>query len=446
MTDGRPIAYLRRRFIPQPEQFSLLMEHTVVQGDRLDNVVAQYLGDPEQFWRVADAIVCGLPFLEAFKECSFMLRGIYLTLMIGPVVPVPVPKIVMDALTDISVTTASGASSGFQLTFTLSNQSPLQTIFLLTSGAPIKLLRVIIMVTINGTPDILIDGVVTNHEINPGKDSQHSILTMSGNDLTQVMDYQDFTGIPYPAMPAEARIALILAKYAVFGIVPEIIPSVFIDVPLPTETIPQQISTDLKYIQYLADKVGYVFYLIPGPSPVANIAYWGPDIKLGIPQPALNINMDAYTNVESLSFNFDNKSRVLPVINILNKETKIAIPIPVPDITPLSPPLGLIPPLPNDIKPIRGLAKYSPLQAIAMGLAKASDSAEAVTGTGSLDVLRYGRILKARALVGVRGAGLAFDGLYYVKSVTHKIKRGEYKQDFKLTRNGLVSTVSTVPA
>jgi hypothetical protein len=53
-------------------------------------------------------------------------------------------------------------------------------------------------------------------------------------------------------------------------------------------------------------------------------------------------------------------------------------------------------------------------------------------------------VLNARSLVGVRGAGQAFDGLYYVKSVTHKIKRGEYKQSFTLTRNGLVSTVSTV--
>ena len=55
-----------------------------------------------------------------------------------------------------------------------------------------------------------------------------------------------------------------------------------------------------------------------------------------------------------------------------------------------------------------------------------------------------GGVLNARSLVGVRGAGHAFDGLYYVKSVTHKIKRGEYKQSFTLTRNGLVSTVPTV--
>ena len=69
-----------------------------------------------------------------------------------------------------------------------------------------------------------------------------------------------------------------------------------------------------------------------------------------------------------------------------------------------------------------------------------------MSGDGHLDVLRYGRVLKARQLVGVRGAGTAFDGLYYVKSVTHTIKRGEYKQNFALSRNGLVSTVPRVPA
>lgn len=79
-----------------------------------------------------------------------------------------------------------------------------------------------------------------------------------------------------------------------------------------------------------------------------------------------------------------------------------------------------------------------------MGLAEAAENAEAVSCEGSLDVTRYGGVLQARQLVGVRGAGPAFDGLYYVKSVTHKIKRGSYKQNFMLTRNGLVSTVSTV--
>jgi hypothetical protein len=53
--DGKTIAYLRRRILPQPDRFTLLLEHTVVKGDRLDNVTSKYLGDPEQFWRVCDA-------------------------------------------------------------------------------------------------------------------------------------------------------------------------------------------------------------------------------------------------------------------------------------------------------------------------------------------------------------------------------------------------------
>ncbi len=55
MADGRIIVYIRRRFVPPPERFVLVQEHTVAQGDRLDNITARYLGDSEQFWRVCDA-------------------------------------------------------------------------------------------------------------------------------------------------------------------------------------------------------------------------------------------------------------------------------------------------------------------------------------------------------------------------------------------------------
>jgi len=53
--NGKTIAYVRRRFVPPPEHFELLQEHTVAEGERLDTITAQYLGDPEQFWRVCDA-------------------------------------------------------------------------------------------------------------------------------------------------------------------------------------------------------------------------------------------------------------------------------------------------------------------------------------------------------------------------------------------------------
>jgi hypothetical protein len=53
--DGRTLVYLRRRFVPSPERFTLLQEHAVAEGDRIDNLAARYLGDPEQYWRLCDA-------------------------------------------------------------------------------------------------------------------------------------------------------------------------------------------------------------------------------------------------------------------------------------------------------------------------------------------------------------------------------------------------------
>jgi nucleoid-associated protein YgaU len=53
--DGTVIAYLKRRFVPPPENFSVLQEHTVTAGDRLDNLAAHYIGDPTQYWRICDA-------------------------------------------------------------------------------------------------------------------------------------------------------------------------------------------------------------------------------------------------------------------------------------------------------------------------------------------------------------------------------------------------------
>ena len=375
-----------------------------------------------------------------------MLKGIHLTLMVGPVVPVPVPRVVLDALTSVEVTSADEGASGFSLSFTMSNRSPLPTLFLIAGGSPIPIVRVVIVATVNGTPNVLADGVVTKTQVMPGSDAEHSTLQVTGEDLTVMMDKIELTGLPYPAMPGEAIVAFILAKYMAFGVIPVIVPSILIDVPIPTSEIPTQKGTDLEYLQYLANRVGYVFYVEPGPVPLTNTAYFGPKIKVGVPQPALNINMDAHTNAEQISFSFNSQSRTLPVIFIQNKQTKVPIPIPIPDIGPLNPPLGALQPLPTKFKSLPETAKFSTTRAILLGLAEASKSADTVTGSGSLDVLRYGRVLKARQLVGVRGAGFAFDGLYYVNQVKHSIKRGEYKQSFNLGRNGLVSTIPLVPA
>src|SRR5580765_46477 len=109
----------------------------------------------------------------------------------------------MSALQSVEVTTSVGARSGFQLSFTLSNPSPLHTIFLLAANASLLALRVILVATINGTPSVLADGVITRQEVSAGPGAGVSVLTVTGEDLTTVMDRQEMSGIPYPAMPAE---------------------------------------------------------------------------------------------------------------------------------------------------------------------------------------------------------------------------------------------------
>ena len=137
-------------------------------------------------------------------------------------------------------------SSGFQLTFSIDKQSPLQILFLLTGGAPLLFMRVVIVVTVNGVASVLIDGVITNNEIAPGDQGSNSTLTITGKDLTALMDQSNWSGFPFPACPPEARVALLLAKYAFFGIVPLIIPSLLTDISLPIEQIPGQQGTDLQ--------------------------------------------------------------------------------------------------------------------------------------------------------------------------------------------------------
>jgi hypothetical protein len=378
-----------------------------------------------------------------------MLKGIHLTLLIGPVVPIPAPRVVIDALDSVEVRTAAGSASGFDLKLRISSKSELNQIFLIAAGqtaTPVTPpLRVMLIVTMNSFPHVLFDGVMTQVDVQAGQNKAPGQISIKGEDMTKVMGMLDFSGLPYPAMPIEARVALICAKYAAFGLIPLVIPVLFPDIPIPIERIPAHQGTDLAYLQQLAREVGYVFYVETGPAPGTNIAYFGPEIKIGVPQPALNIDMDAHTNVESLSFSFDPTKGVLPIVFIQNQVTRVPIPIPIPNINPLQPPLGLLPAPISNITMLRDTAKLNPMQAILRGLAEAGKSADAVSASGSLNVLRYGRLLRARQLVGVRGAGLAYDGLYYVQSVTSTLKRGEFKQSFNLTRNGLISITPRVP-
>lgn len=372
-------------------------------------------------------------------------NGIRLSLLIGPV-PIPAPREVVDALASVKVEMGAGETqSGFELTFDLPARSPLRTLFLLTGGGGgVPLMRVVLSVQIGGSTEPIVDGVATHVTMQPGAGGIGR-LVVRGKDLSALMDVIEIPGLPFPAMPPSARVLLILAKYAALGVIPIVIPSLVDEPPLPTAKIPAQKGSDYAYVKSLAHDAGHVFYLEPGPVAGTSKAYWGPEIRVGEPQPALTTGMDARNTVEALSFNFDKEKKSMPVVFFQEPNSKAPIGIPIPDVTPLNPPLGAIPPLPPKIEFLNDTAHLGPAGALMKGLAYAAQHSDSVFGSGTLDVVRYGRVLKARRLVGVRGAGLPFDGLYYVTQVSHDIQRGSYKQSFSLARNGLVSTLPQVP-
>jgi len=374
-----------------------------------------------------------------------MLKGVHLTLLIGPAVPVPAPKSVIDAVTSIQVTNGKD-KSGFQITFGVSKNSPLLTTMLPAGYFDPIITRVVVIVTLNGFPNVLMDGMITRQEVTPSSDPSQSTLTITGEDLSVLMDIVEMPFMLWPAMPAIARVYAILAKYAAFGIVPLAIPPFLTDVPIPTEKIPRQQGTDLSYLKQMANDHGYVFYVEPGPLPGQSIAYWGPDIRIPVPQPALTINMDSATNVESLSVTVDGLAKKIVVVTVFDPGTgKIPVVIPIPNFNLFKPPLGARPLVPSKVEFPDYLAKENPISVVNRILGILARSSDAISVSGSLDVTRYGRVLRSRMIVGVRGAGMAYDGLYYVNSVTHNIKRGEYKASFQLSRDGLISLTPKVP-
>ena len=368
------------------------------------------------------------------------LLGVRMTLWLGPALAAPAPPQVVEALTAVEVTLNSEGRDGFQLTFTLGRgHTDIVDYPLLANPLLRPFSRVIIQVWMGVAPEVLIDGFITRHQVNPGNDPGSSTLVITGEDVRVMMDLKEFS-LPYPQMSPDVRVRLILAKYAVYlGAPPLVLPPIALDVPMVIERIPAQSSTDLKYVEQLAEDAGYVFYVEPTPVPMVNLAYWGPENRLSFPQSALSINMGPSTNVTTLSFNYDGLGPEMVIGAVQDKRLGLIVPV----ITAVSfkPPLAPMPALavqqPNVRSVLaRNFGGLDPPQAFSLAQAMTEESSDALAAEGEMDALRYNALLRARRLVGVRGAGFLLDGFYYVKSVTHAIKRGEYKQRFSLTREG----------
>jgi hypothetical protein len=355
--------------------------------------------------------------------------GIRLVLWTGGTIPRPSPPGHLAALTRVQVTNNADTGDGFQMTFALGRRAVVD--WDLLDGSLDPMTRVWIGVVMGVTPEVLIDGIITHHQVTPSNEPGRSTLTVTGTNLTVMMDLEE-KDKRYPNQPDFLIATQLIAAYPQYGLLPLVTPTT--DFPIELQRVPRQSETDLKFLQRMAQRNGFVFYVEPVTFGVNN-AYWGPAKRIGIPQPALTVNMGHSTNVTTFSVANDALAPVGAKGSFVEPITKIAIPIP--PLPPLRvPPLAASPATPQRTTLLRDSANKNPAQAALDSAAAATQAPDPVTAQGQLETVRYGSVLRARGLVGVRGAGFTHDGNYVVKSVTHDIARGTYNQSFQLSRDG----------
>jgi hypothetical protein len=371
------------------------------------------------------------------------MLGIRLQLLIGqPDVPLPAPYEVIDSLVSARVTNNDRERDGFQMVFNLGRDSLLEY-GLLRSGVLDVPNRVIIMVIFGALPQVLIDGIITDHQVVPTNEPGRSQLHVTGEDISVKLSFDDQND----THPHQKDSDIVKKKLAAAGFVPDVTETN--DTPSDKERIPTQQCNNLRYIRHLAKKNGFVFFVEPTNVPGVNTAYWGPEKRQGEPQPALSMNMGAQTNVDTpINFHFNALGPSEAEVSIVDPFTKLAIQIPA--LSAFLPSLTSSPAKPLRKTFSRDTANLSFAQALLRLFTSSSETSDVIEATGEVDAVRYGRALRARRLVDVRGAGQSYNGTYYVRQVVHEIKRlptGEYKQSFTLTREGRgASGTSIVPS
>jgi hypothetical protein len=358
--------------------------------------------------------------------------GIRLLLWVGKGVPRPAPRGLLAAISRVEVTHHAKGDDGFQITFNLSKQKTGEY-DLLQSGVLDPESRVIIGVIMGVMPEPLMDGIIYHHQLASGDQPGTSTLAITGRDVRVMLDLKEVNA-RFPNQSDSVIVTQILMKYASYGLVPQVTATQ--DIPIESERVPRQHETDLAFIRRLAERNGFVFYTEPL-SIGTNTAYWGPPVRTGLAQHALSYNLGAASNIMQIHFQNDALAPVAVEGTFTEPITKQSIPIPsLPDFR--LPPLVMQTATPHRTRLMRGTAKRKPGEAARDLLARRINAPDAVDCTGTLDAVRYGSVLRARHLVGLRGTGSSYNGDYFVKSVKHiiSLSPSRYTQEFTLTREG----------
>lgn len=387
-----------------------------------------------------------------------MPGDVSVTLQIGWPCPSPLSGPLTNALDTVEVMQTDECPSTFKLSFLAERTPdaivdyPLLAQLTLSPGT-----RVAVTARIGTTSVVLIEGYTTRIDMQPSNGTRPGWIIVSGEDLSVAMSLYQYS-IEYPLMPDFAIAGLVLAKWLALGIVPTVIPT-------PNSfasftNVPQQASDDRTYLRALAADHGNIFCIIPGSELGTASAYWGPPLRYLPNQPVLSLDLDADSTVSDISFCYDGLQAVHTWGLAFDITTEAQIPI-----VPM--PSSRVPAMATRVSTASGdaalIAQAVATQALftptnlfnhgGLDVIRTYAKAQAITdlssdrvvvAKGELDGMHYGSALTAPGVVSLRGAGQSFNGDYYVQSVTHRLNRTSYAQQFTLTREGVGSLIDTV--
>jgi hypothetical protein len=375
------------------------------------------------------------------------LLGVHLNVLIGPgAVALPASSKLLEALREVEIKYTEEGRSGFKLTFEAGRTGATDfTEDPVVSDPQLKVKNRVVLTAMFGTvPRVVADGIITVILASPGDTGEPTLVEVAGEDLSILFDLEEKI-VEHPAQPVPLVVMKIVGSYAQYGLVPMVIPPTSVSAPNPVEKVQVQRESDLAYINKIKP-ANYVFTVEPGPMPMVSTAYFGPLQRTAPPQKALSVNMGPETNCSNLSFEYQPNEAAQTEGKVQDSQTNSATTAK----SSSSPYPALSQDVPTSSADVRKtlLSNTQGLTA-AEAMAKAQEQSdrtgETLKVTGELDASAYGDVLLLGGIIGLRGAGLSYDGLYRIKEVSHLIKPGSYTQSFTLKREGTGSTVPVVP-
>lgn len=349
----------------------------------------------------------------------------------------PLPPFVATALSQIEVESGIDGSSMFRLHFDLS-----RNLIGDFDALVFDLFRPLVPIRISlsfglGLPLTLISGFVRDARLQVGNEPGSARLEVTGADALGTVMSQIQVPMLWPNLPDSTIVTALFGKYA---LVPAVVPTP------PTRTVVDTVTTqqtrDSAFLQQLASRHSYHCHIRPGPAPAGpDFGVFAPMLAMLAlpPQGVLSIDFGSQTNLNS--FSLSNQMLKPTTVTAVFTDSSTRAPVPVVAPLPAEPPMGLepsllripVPPIEIDI----GDDAANPAEKWIQATAKVTEASRTVQAQGEVDGLKYARPLIAGMPVLIRGAGRQHSGLYLVTSVSHRISRDGYNQNFTALRNAV---------